>query len=270
MDDGAFEQLSSNEFNKKDEDNNNSVKKQNKRILWLIIVIAAIIIITIIIIIIIALFNKKTQEDKDLGDKEFYKLEINDEIFKRIEGKSFKKECTLPREDLRYIHVLHIDINNTEHEGEMVCNKYTADTLLKIFKKLYEEKYPIEKMILIDEYDADDETAMEDNDSSCFNFRFISHTTRVSKHGLGLAVDINTLYNPYIKVVDNITYIEPKTGEKYVDRNQNFIYRIEKNDLCYKLFIENGFEWGGDWEDRKDYQHFELPDNITKKLYPDN
>ena len=259
--DTNFEPLSSDNVNK-----NNSTKEPNKRLICIIIGIAAFIIITIIIIIIIALSNKENQ----IAEKDFYKLEINDEIFKRIDGKSFKKDCTLPREDLRYIHVLHVDINNTKHEGEMICNKYIADTLLKIFKKLYEEKYPIEKMILIDEYDADDETAMEDNDSSCFNFRFISHTTRISKHGLGLAVDINTLYNPYIKVVDNITYIEPKTGEKYVDRNQSFIYKIEKNDLCYKLFIENGFDWGGDWEDRKDYQHFELPDNITKKLYPDN
>ena len=259
--DANYEPLSSDNVNK-----NNPTKEPNKRLICLIIGIAAFIIITIIIIIIIALSNKENQ----VAEKDFYKLEINDEIFKRIDGKSFKKDCTLPREDLRYIHVLHVDINNTKHEGEMICNKYIADTLLKIFKKLYEEKYPIEKMILIDEYDADDETAMEDNDSSCFNFRFISHTTRISKHGLGLAVDINTLYNPYIKVVDNITYIEPKTGEKYVDRNQSFIYKIEKNDLCYKLFIENGFDWGGDWEDRKDYQHFELPDNITKKLYPDN
>ena len=22
----------------------------------------------------------------------------------------------------------------------------------------------------------------------------------------------------------------------------------------------DGFEWGGDWKDRKDYQHFEIPD----------
>ena len=266
LDNENFEPLSSGEFIKKDSDN--STKEQNKSILWFIIGIAVFIILIIIIITIIALTNKGNQEVKE--DKDFYKVEINDEIFKRIDGKSYNKNCTLPREDLRYIHVLHIDINNTVHEGEMICNKYIADTLLKIFKKLYEEKYPIEKMILIDEYDADDETAMEDNDSSCFNFRFISHTTNVSKHGLGLAVDINTLYNPYIKVVDNITIIEPKTGEKYVDRNQSFIYKIEKNDLCYKLFIENGFDWGGDWEDRKDYQHFELPDNVTKRLYPDS
>ncbi len=206
-----------------------------------------------------------------MSDTEDFKIsKIDDTIFARIKGKSFKDDCTVPRDDLRYLNVLHKDLEGNTKKGEMICNTYIAKDLIKIFQKLFNSNYPIEKIRLIDEYNADDETAMRDNNSSCFNFRFISHTTKVSKHGLGLAVDINTLYNPYIKVVDNITYIEPKTGEKYVDRNQNFIYKIEKNDLCYKLFIENGFEWGGDWEDRKDYQHFELPDNITKKLYPDN
>ena len=208
--------------------------------------------------------------DKDKINKNFYKLKINDQIFKRIKGKSFKDNCTLSREDLRYIHVLHVDINNITHEGEMICNKYIADTLIKIFKKLYEEKYPIEKMILIDEYDAEDEKAMEDNNSSCFNFRFISHTTKISKHGFGLAVDINTLYNPYICEVDGKIYIEPKTAKEYIERNKNFNYKIVKNDLCYNLFIENGFEWGGDWIEKKDYQHFEIPNSIINELYPNN
>ena len=233
--------------------------KKNSKIIILIVILIAIIIGIILIIVLIL---KK--------DKDFYILEINDEIFKRIDGKSFSKNCTLPREDLRYIHVLHVDINNQKHKGEMICNKYIAETLIKIFKKLYEEKYPIEKMNLIDEYNADDERAMEDNDSSCFNFRFIAYTTKISKHGLGLAVDINTLYNPYIKTVDNKTIIQPITAANYTDRNKSFNYKIEKDDICYKLFIENGFQWGGDWVDRKDYQHFEIPDDIISKLYPNN
>lgn len=58
--------------------------------------------------------------------------------------------------------------------------------------------YPIERIRLMDDYNADDETAMRDNNTSSFNFRFISHSTKVSKHGLGLAVDLNTLYNPFV------------------------------------------------------------------------
>ena len=34
----------------------------------------------------------------------FYITEITDELFARIYGKSFKEDCTLPREDLRYPH----------------------------------------------------------------------------------------------------------------------------------------------------------------------
>ena len=207
--------------------------------------------------------------EKNISEN-FYISPINDEIFARIKGKSFKDNCTLPREDLRYLHVLHKDLNETEHEGEMIVNAHIAETVLDILKKLYEAGYPIEKIRLVDEYDADDEASMEDNNSSAFNFRFISHTTRISKHGLGLAVDINTLYNPYTKVVDGERIIEPITAEAYLDRDADFPYKIEKGDLCYKLFIEAGFEWGGEWQDRKDYQHFEISDAQILEWYPDN
>ena len=197
----------------------------------------------------------------------FYVKKIDDKIFARIKGKSYKDDCTVPLEDLRYLHVLHKDLDGKTHEGEMICNVYIAADLLDIFQKLYEANYPIEKIRLVDEYNADDETSMRDNNSSCFNFRFISNTTKVSKHGLGLAVDINTLYNPYVKVVNGKKILEPATAEKYTDRSKKFSYKIEKNDLCYRLFKEHGFEWGGEWENVKDYQHFELPTNIIEKLY---
>ncbi|MBR0149057.1 MAG: M15 family metallopeptidase [Lachnospiraceae bacterium] len=202
------------------------------------------------------------------GNEAFYISEITDDIFARIKGKSFKDNCTLPREDLRYLHVLHKDKDGVTHEGEMIVNYHIAEDVLDILKQLYENDYPIEKIRLVDEYGADDETSMEDNNSSSFNFRFISHTTKVSKHGLGLAVDINTLYNPYTKVVDGKRIIEPITGEPYLDRDADFDYKIEKGDLCYDLFISHGFEWGGSWSDRKDYQHFEIPTSKVNQWYP--
>ncbi|MBR2256945.1 MAG: M15 family metallopeptidase [Blautia sp.] len=197
--------------------------------------------------------------------------EISDDLFDRMKtGNTYKEDCIVPREDLRYLLVLHKDKDGNIHQGEMVVHKLIAEDVLEIFEKLYDADYPIERMVLPDNYMADDETMMRDNNSSCFNFRFISHTNRISKHGLGMAVDINTLYNPYHKIVENEDgtteeVIEPATGEAYLDRTQDFDYKINKDDLCYKLFIEKGFEWGGDWTDRKDYQHFELPTDITEK-----
>ncbi len=104
------------------------------------------------------------------------------------------------------------------------------------------------------------------------NFRHVQgqtwrFTKRVSKHGLGLAVDINPLYNPYIKEVDGETIIEPVTSGAYTDRNADFNYKIDENDLAYKLFTEHGFEWGGSWQELKDYQHFEIPTSVIEKLY---
>lgn len=206
--------------------------------------------------------------EEKISEKGFYVKKIDEEIFARIKGKSFKDDCVLPVEDLRYIHVLHKGFDGKTHEGEIICNVYIAYDVIDIFQKLYAAGYPIEKIRLVDEYNADDETSMRDNNSSAFNFRFISHTTRVSKHGLGLAVDINPLYNPYVKEVDGKKILEPATAEEYTDRTKNFNYKISHEDLCFKLFAEHGFEWGGDWKSVKDYQHFEIKDDIVKILYP--
>ncbi len=204
--------------------------------------------------------------------KEIFSInEISDDLFNRMKaGNTYKKDCIVPKEDLRYLLILHKDKKGNIHQGEMVVHKLIAKDVLEIFEKLFEAGYPIERIVLPDNYLADDEMMMRDNNSSCFNFRFISHTNIISKHGLGMAIDINPLYNPYHKIITNDDgtkqeIIEPATASTYLDRTLNFDYKIEKGDLCYRLFIEKGFEWGGDWINRKDYQHFELPSDITEK-----
>ena len=193
-----------------------------------------------------------------MDNKEFYIKPIPDDIFEKMQGKSYKENCTVPREELRYLHILHVGFDNNTHEGELIVNKRIAEDVIDIFKELYKAGYQIEKVRLIDEYNAQDELSMRDNNSSAFNFRYISYSTTLSKHAMGLAVDINTLYNPYIKQVDGRLNIEPANAVNYVDRNRQFPHKIDHQDLCYKLFTKYGFEWGGDWEDSKDYQHFEI------------
>lgn len=190
----------------------------------------------------------------------FFAVPIPDTVFALMRGKSYKTGCTVPRSSLRYLRCLHVDKDGHIIVGEMVVNKKLADDVLDIFYKLYEAKYPIERMRLVDYWDADDERAMRANNSSSFNFRFVSHTTKVSKHGKGLAIDLNTLYNPYHKQLKSGKQVtEPATGRPYLDRTKKFPYKIVKGDLCYRLFKAKGFVWGGDWKNSKDYQHFELP-----------
>lgn len=175
----------------------------------------------------------------------------------------WKENCPLNRSELRYLKVLHRNDDGKPQRGEMVVNVAIADKVLTIFRQLYTAGYRIERMVLIDNFDADDETSMRANNSSSFNFRFMTgSTTKISKHGLGLAIDINTLYNPYVKQKsDGTWHIEPATGEEYAfnrDNRTDIPYKIDHEDLAYKLFTAAGFECGGDWTSLKDYQHFEI------------
>lgn len=189
---------------------------------------------------------------------EFRVTTIPDSVFTMMQGKSYGKGCTIPRSELRLIHCLIKDRNGITRHGEMVVNRKIAYKVLDIFRQLYKAGYPIERMELIDKYDADDERSMRANNSSAFCYRTIAHSRKVSKHGYGLAVDINTLYNPYHRRLRNgREIIQPSTGRKYLDRTRKFDYKIERGDLCYRLFKAAGFTWGGDWKHSKDYQHFE-------------
>ena len=190
---------------------------------------------------------------------------ISDRIFNRMWLKSWKEDCPLKRSELRYLKMLHRNADGNPQRGEMVVNAAIADKVIDVFRRLYQADYRIERMVFIDNYDADDESSMRANNSSSFNFRFMpGSTTKISKHGLGLAFDINTLYNPYVKQKDDESWhIEPATGEPYAFDRENrtdIPYKIDHNDLAYRLFTEAGFEWGGDWTSLKDYQHFEIKD----------
>ena len=183
---------------------------------------------------------------------------IPDGVWARMQGKTYKENPYIGRDDLRHIRALHWDYDQQMHVGEMIVNAQIADRVCTILRQLFDAKYPIQRMLLPDVYDADDETQMRDNNSSCFCYRNIAATNNLSKHARGLAIDINTLYNPYIKTLDDGTLlIQPATGADYCNRDWDFPYKIDHDDLCFRLFTEAGFEWGGDWTTRKDYQHFE-------------
>ncbi len=187
----------------------------------------------------------------------FYHEGITQEIKDRIVGKSYGEDCDIPFEDLRYVKVLYYGFDDKTHEGELIVNKAIAEDIVEIFEELYDIKYPIEQMVLVDEYDADDNASMEANNTSAFNFRKVDGTNRLSQHSYGLAIDINPFYNPYVREIDGKTVILPTGAEEYADRSLDCKYYIRKDDAVYQAFVSRGFTWGGDWNTLKDYQHFQ-------------
>lgn len=209
-----------------------------------------------------ALLNGVQMEDAriTLADG-FYYEPLSEALIDYITGVSYPEDVESPvitPDKLRYLHVLYYDFEGNPAKGELICNQLIVQDLVEIFYELYKNEYQIEQIRLIDEYGGDDDLSMTDNNTSCFNYRLVQGSTSLSKHAYGLAVDINPLYNPYITYnKDQTINVAPVAGEAYADRSSIFPYKIDENDLCYRLFKEHGFTWGGDWNSCKDYQHFQ-------------
>lgn len=185
----------------------------------------------------------------------FYYVKLSDTIKERITGKSYpveEKDSRLSYDALRYLVIRYYDFHGDTHGGELIVHKDLAKEVLEIFHKLYEAKYPLASVRLVDDFNADDDASTSANNTSGFNYRFVAGTKSRSLHSYGMAIDVNPLFNPYVKG-DNV---DPDSAAVYADRSRNFPGKIDKNDLCYKLFTERGWEWGGDWKTVKDYQHF--------------
>jgi hypothetical protein len=175
-------------------------------------------------------------------------------ILKRIVGNSWKDDCPVPLEDFAYVQVVHWNFDGGLSLGELIYHKNLAIEIIDIFKELYEEQFPVERMVLIDNYDADDELSMDDNNSSAFCSRAITGKPGVfSMHSYGGTIDINPFLNPYVKEET----ILPSGAGQYLDRSQNIPGMIKEKGLCYRIFIKRGYTWGGEWSSLKDYQHFE-------------
>lgn len=203
------------------------------------------------------------QQERDLNpETAFYQEPLSDELKDYITGASYPDlpadQLAISYDDLVYLHLLHYDFEGNVQEGEMICNVKIADDLLEIFRALYDAQYEIDKIRLIDEYGADDDLSCADNNTSCFNYRVVAGSTHLSNHAYGMAIDINPFQNPYITYPGGVERISPVGSEPYADRNSGLEHMILRGDLCYQLFTEHGFFWGGNYKSMKDYQHFEM------------
>lgn len=190
--------------------------------------------------------------------------DISDDLKKEITGVSYNPKC-IKIEDLSYLMIVYWGFDDKLHTGGMIVHKALAKEVVEIFTDLLQAKYPIEKIRLIDEYNASDDDSMADNNSSALCCRVITgHEKKKnptwSKHSYGTAIDINPKQNPYVKPYKGL--VLPPNGKDYVDRTNVQKGMIIEGDACYKAFVSRGWEWGGDWDPsppngRVDYQHFE-------------
>ena len=181
---------------------------------------------------------------------------IPPQVEARMRGSSYPEEgpVAVSLEELRYLRLSYYDFNGVPQTGEMVCNAAIAQDLLEIFQELFEAHYPICSIRLVDDFGASDDASMLADNTSCFNYRSVPGQSHLSRHALGMAVDVNPFENPYI---DSKGVVRPPEAAEYVDRSRDFPHRIDRDDLCCRLFRAHGFVWGGSWVRSRDYQHFQ-------------
>jgi hypothetical protein len=175
------------------------------------------------------------------------------EIRQQMIGRSWHEELPCPSLDsLSLVRMTHWGMDGEIHEGEMVVASSVANDVLEAFRRIYDARFPIERMELIHHYDGDDDASMAANNSSAFNCRLVTGGTTLSEHGLGTAIDINPVQNPYVR---NDTVLPP-AGAAYVDRGDVRPGMIVRPGPVVSAFEAIDWSWGGDFNTLKDYQHF--------------
>jgi|SRR6187402_821134 len=167
-----------------------------------------------------------------------------------------------PPEILRQIIAVpvdYVDYDGNRQRADVEVNEAVADDVKAFFARALEMRFPIEKIVKSSDaaYMWDDGRLVEDNASSSFNYRVIKGTDRVSAHGWGTALDINTRTNPYIRYVDGEEICEPE-GAVYDPTAKG---ALTTDHPLVLLLKGRGWLWGGDWTRDADlmidYQHFE-------------
>jgi hypothetical protein len=166
---------------------------------------------------------------------------------------SWRPGCPVPVEDLRLLRLDFWGFDGFIHNGELVVHADVADAVVTVFHRLWDARFPIERMQLVDDYGADDDRSMAANNTSAFNCRPVAGTTRWSEHAFGHAVDVNPLINPYVTSSGRVS---PPEGAPYADRTRQDPGLIHAGDVVVQAFADVGWSWGGSWTGAKDYQHF--------------
>ena len=171
-----------------------------------------------------------------------------------MQGQSWTPDCPLGPSDLRLVHVLHWSSETEVRWGELVVAADAAEVMVSVFRDLYRSRFLVPSIRRIDHYEANDDLSMNANNTSAFNCRKVKGTEVWSQHSYGNAIDINPLWNPWVRG----TVVDPPAAEAFVDRETIKPGMISAGDVVVRAFEAHDWKWGGDWTGKKDYQHFSV------------
>lgn len=187
-------------------------------------------------------------------------VEIPPEVRSRMDGVSMRPGCPVGYDGLRYLRLSHWTMDGVVATGELVVAAEHADAVVGVFRRLFDARFPIRRMTLVDDFGlaadprdgADDFASIEADNTSAFNCREAFGNDNWSEHAFGRAIDINPIENPYV-FRDGTT--DHPASVPYLDRTLGAPGMITDGDVVVRAFADIGWGWGGTWSGIKDYQH---------------
>ena len=169
-------------------------------------------------------------------------------------GSSHRAGCPTAVGELRLVQVTYLGFDGRYRLGELVVHRSQARPVVEVFRRLYAARFPVQRIVTVDRYGADDDASMAANNTSAYNCRRTTGGTSWSEHAYGTALDINPVQNPYVRG----TTVEPPAGRAYLDRGNVRPGMVVRDDVVVRAFADAGWRWGGDFRTLKDYQHFSV------------
>lgn len=169
-----------------------------------------------------------------------------------LERSTWDADCPVGTDDLRYITMTFWGFDDSTYIGEMIVNADVAEAVVDVFERIYEARFPIEEMRVVDAPELDAPPTGDGNNTTAFVCRPTTLNDSWSEHAYGLAVDINPFHNPYVRG----DAVLPELASAYLDRDRDLPGMISDGDVVTEAFGDIGWGWGGDWSSLKDWMHF--------------
>lgn len=167
---------------------------------------------------------------------------------------TWRPGCPGGRATLRRVEVSYRGFDGRDHRGALVVNADVAASVARIFTRLYDEGFPIHRIVPIEAYRGDDNASMADDNTSAFNCRSAGQANApvgASPHANGRAVDINPYENPWIDWRCHCWAPSSRWGRQRTGRGV-----VTARGVVVAAFRANGWVWRGTGS-APDLQHFD-------------
>lgn len=170
-----------------------------------------------------------------------------------VEVGAWRPECPVGRSELRRVRVNYVDFDGKVRRGTLVVNRDVAESVARIFTRLFEERFPIRKMIPVERYGGDVNASLAADNTSAYNCRQptqINAPVLESPHANGRAIDINPRENPWMDLRCDCWLPSRRNHQREPGPGV-----IVRNGLVWRMFHREGWVWQN--IDVPDYMHFD-------------